>query len=168
MIKKYKIACCVLGAIVLVLILALAITVFVFAGNIKAADGVENASGDIADTISEAVFLTTSYVGMVIFVFAIIVGCLLLLYLIAYAAFYAQIYSKGKCRVDFIAYGAVAFGIATAFIVVMTVIFPKTFYGVLITLSLTFAVMVAMQSSRKNIPLSLPQAKTSGQRTTKA
>ena len=40
MIKKYKIACCVLGAIVLVLILALAITVFVFAGNIKAADGV--------------------------------------------------------------------------------------------------------------------------------
>ena len=91
MIKKYKIACCVLGAIVLVLILALAITVFVFAGNIKAADGVENASGDIADTISEAVFLTTSYVGMVIFVFAIIVGCLLLLYLIAYAAFYAQI-----------------------------------------------------------------------------
>lgn len=71
MIKKYKIACCVLGAIVLVLILALAITVFVFAGNIKAADGVENASGDIADTISEAVFLTTSYVGMVIFVFAI-------------------------------------------------------------------------------------------------
>ena len=87
MIKKYKIACCVLGAIVLVLILALAITVFVFAGNIKAADGVENASGDIADTISEAVFLTTSYVGMVIFVFAIIVGCLLLLYLIAYAAF---------------------------------------------------------------------------------
>ena len=45
MIKKYKIACCVLGAIVLVLILALAITVFVFAGNIKAADGVENASG---------------------------------------------------------------------------------------------------------------------------
>ena len=143
MIKKYKIACCVLGAIVLVLILALAITVFVFAGNIKAADGVENASGDIADTISEAVFLTTSYVGMVIFVFAIIVGCLLLLYLIAYAAFYAQIYSKGKCRVDFIAYGAVAFGIATAFIVVMTVIFPKTYYGVLITVSLTFAVMVA-------------------------
>ena len=107
MIKKYKIACCVLGAIVLVLILALAITVFVFAGNIKAADGVENASGDIADTISEAVFLTTSYVGMVIFVFAIIVGCLLLLYLIAYAAFYAQIYSKGKCRVDFIAYDRV-------------------------------------------------------------
>ena len=40
MIKKYKIACCVLGAIVLVLILTLAITVFVFAGNIKAADGV--------------------------------------------------------------------------------------------------------------------------------
>lgn len=64
MIKKYKIACCVLGAIVLVLILALAITVFVFAGNIKAADGVENASGDIADTISEAVFLTTSYVRL--------------------------------------------------------------------------------------------------------
>ena len=80
---------------------------------------------------------------MVIFVFAIIVGCLLLLYLIAYAVGYAQIYSKGKCRVDFIAYGAVAFGIATAFIVVMTVIFPKTFYGVLITLSLTCAVMVA-------------------------
>ena len=85
----------------------------------------------------------SAVVGMVIFVFAIIVGCLLLLYLIAYAAFYARIYSKGKCRVDFIAYGAVAFGIATAFIVVMTVIFPKTFYGVLITLSLTFAVMVA-------------------------
>lgn len=143
MIKKYKTACCVLGAFVLVLILALAITVFVFAGSIKAADGGENGSGDITDTLSEAVFLTTSYVGMVIFVFAIIVGCVLLLYLIAYAALYARIYGTGKCRVDFIAYGAVAFGIATAFIIVMTVIFPKTFYGVLIVLSLTFSVMVA-------------------------
>lgn len=89
------------------------------------------------------------------------------LYLIAYAAFYARIYSKGKCRVDFIAYGAVAFGIATAFIVVMTVIFPKPLrraYHAVADLCRDGGLC----SRRENIPLSLPQAKTSGQRTTKA
>ena len=75
MIKKYKIACCVLGAIVLVLILALAITVFVFAGNIKAADGVENASGDIADDrqvqhfFERVPFLFVAQIGIVCAVF---------------------------------------------------------------------------------------------------
>ena len=143
MIKKYKTACCVLGAITLAMILTLAIMVFVFAGGIKTADGGDDNGGDLADAIAGAVFLTSSYVGMGGVVFSIIVGCLLLVYLIGYAVAYSQIYKKGRCRVDFIAYGAVAFGIATAFIIVMTVIFPKTFYGILITLALTLSVMIA-------------------------
>ena len=63
MIKKYKIACCVLGAIVLVLILALAITVFVFAGNIKAADGlvVGSVKGDLEWDFAETDDLFQEY-----------------------------------------------------------------------------------------------------------
>lgn len=143
MIKKYKTACCVLGATTLLLILALAVTVFVFAGSIKTTDDVASGSGDIVDIISEGGLLITSYFGIMVFVFAIISGCLLLLYLIAYAAFYARFFTKGKCRVDFIAYGAVAFSIMTAYITVMTVVFPKTFYGILILLALTLADMIA-------------------------